>query len=215
MYDAQGNLLEASTDPLVYLDGGGDIFPAIERALEGQEAGFEILLQLEPNEAFGDDDPGLLHLVPRASLGPHVAIGLRLEGVPGQVNDGRIYTVTDLTERSPCLTAIIRWPGAHCVSPSRCLRSKRRAKTNWSRPTRQSHRTSCARSRVTTCTAAAGTIISLPSRVLTFARGCLQLVEQLQCLARRQGIQVKVVQAFAQRIGVVDRPCWCGHRRVE
>jgi FKBP-type peptidyl-prolyl cis-trans isomerase SlyD len=98
MYDAQGNLLEESTDPLVYLHGAGDIFPAIERALEAQEAGFEISLQLEPNEAFGDDDPGLLHLLPRASLGSHVAIGVKLEGVPGQENDGRIYTVTDLTE---------------------------------------------------------------------------------------------------------------------
>jgi len=98
MYDAQGNLLEESTDPLVYLHGAGDIFPAIERALEAQEAGFEISLQLEPNEAFGDDDPGLLRLVPRASLGSHVAIGVKLEGVPGQENDGRIYTVTDLTD---------------------------------------------------------------------------------------------------------------------
>lgn len=98
MYDAQDNLLEWTSEPLVYLHGASDIFPAIERALEGQEAGFETRIQLEPNEAFGDDDPGLLHLVPRAALGGHVAIGLKLEGVPGQPADGRIYTVTDLTE---------------------------------------------------------------------------------------------------------------------
>lgn len=98
MYDAQDNLLEASTDPLVYLHGANDIFPAIERALEGQEPGFATLLQLEPNEAFGDDDPGLLHLVPRASLGAAVAIGMKVEGLPDQPNDGRVYTVTDLTD---------------------------------------------------------------------------------------------------------------------
>ena len=98
MYDAQGNLLEASTDPLVYLHGASDIFPAIERALEGQEAGYETALRLEPHDAFGDDDPALLHLVPRSSLGEQVRIGLKTEGVPGQPKDGRIYTVTDLTD---------------------------------------------------------------------------------------------------------------------
>jgi FKBP-type peptidyl-prolyl cis-trans isomerase SlyD len=98
MYDALGNLLEESTDPLVYLHGANDIFPAIERALEGQEAGFETGLLLEPPEAFGDDDPGLLHLVPRSTLGPHVRVGMKIEGVPGKDNDGRIYTITDLTD---------------------------------------------------------------------------------------------------------------------
>jgi FKBP-type peptidyl-prolyl cis-trans isomerase SlyD len=98
MYDAQDNLIEESSDPLVYLHGANDIFPAIERALTGQEPGFETTLQLEPHDAFGDDDPGLLHLVARATLGPHVAIGMRVEGVPGQARDGRIYTVTDLTD---------------------------------------------------------------------------------------------------------------------
>jgi len=98
MYDAQGNLLEASADPLVYLHGANDIFPAIERALEGQEAGFATSVRLEPHDAFGDDDPTLLHLVPRATLGPHVAIGMKVEGVPGRGKDGRIYTVTDLTD---------------------------------------------------------------------------------------------------------------------
>jgi len=98
MYDAQGNLLEASTEPLVYLHGSNDIFPVIERALEDQEPGFETSLHLEPHDAFGDDDPGLLHLVPRSSLGAQVAIGMKVEGVPGKAKDGRIYTVTDLTD---------------------------------------------------------------------------------------------------------------------
>jgi len=98
MYDAQGNLLEASTDPLVYLHGANDIFPVIERALQDHEPGFETSLQLEPHDAFGEDDPGLLHLIPRSSLGAHVAIGMKVEGVPGRPQDGRIYTVTDLTD---------------------------------------------------------------------------------------------------------------------
>lgn len=98
MYDAQGALLEASEAPLVYLHGAGDIFAGIERALEGRQAGESISVRLQPHEAFGEDDPGLLHLVPRALLGPYVAVGMRVEGVPGRPNDGRIYTVTELTD---------------------------------------------------------------------------------------------------------------------
>lgn len=98
MYDAQGHLLEASGELLVYLHGAGDIFPAIERALDGQEPGFETSLHLEPHEAFGDDDPGLLHLVERSHLGAEVRVGLKFEGVPGRPGDGRIYTVTQLTD---------------------------------------------------------------------------------------------------------------------
>jgi FKBP-type peptidyl-prolyl cis-trans isomerase SlyD len=105
MYDAQGNLLEASTEPLVYLHGAGDIFPAVERALEGRETGFAVSLHLEPHDAFGEDDPQLLHLVPRASLGPHVKIGMKVEGVPGRPKDGRIYTVTELTDSIAVLDA--------------------------------------------------------------------------------------------------------------
>jgi len=99
MRDAQGALLEESGErPLVYLHGADDIFPRIEAALAGQEAGFSTTLVLEPQDAFGDDDPSLLHLVPLARLGADVDIGMRVEGVPGQPADGRIYTVVDLAD---------------------------------------------------------------------------------------------------------------------
>ncbi|MCS6945698.1 MAG: peptidylprolyl isomerase [Sutterellaceae bacterium] len=98
MYDAQGNLLEASESPLVYLHGASDIFPAVEQALDGKEPGFTTSLYLQPHQAFGEDDPTLLHIVDRRLLGPAVTVGMRVEGVPGQPNDGRIYTVTELTD---------------------------------------------------------------------------------------------------------------------
>jgi FKBP-type peptidyl-prolyl cis-trans isomerase SlyD len=98
MFDAQGNLLERTDAPLVYLHGARDIFPLVEQALEGKASGDQVSVRLEPQDAFGDDDPDLLHLVERARLGADVALGMRFEGVPGQPNDGRVYTVTDLTE---------------------------------------------------------------------------------------------------------------------
>jgi FKBP-type peptidyl-prolyl cis-trans isomerase SlyD len=99
MYDAQGELLEDSGDrPIVYLHGGDDIFPRVEAALDGREAGDAVTLHLEPEDAFGDDDASLLHLVPVKDLPPDVDVGMKFEGVPGQPADGRIYTVADLTD---------------------------------------------------------------------------------------------------------------------
>ena len=97
MYDAQGELLEKSDSPLVYLHGAGDIFARIEAALAGQEAGYRTSVRLEPEDAFGDADASLVHLVECRRLGPKVEVGMRYEGLPGRA-DGRIYTVTDVAE---------------------------------------------------------------------------------------------------------------------
>ena len=97
MYDAQGQLLERTDSPLVYLHGAGDIFPRIEAALAGHEQGYRASVMLEPEDAFGDADASLVHLVECRRLGPKVEPGMRYEGLPGHA-DGRIYTVTDVAE---------------------------------------------------------------------------------------------------------------------
>lgn len=97
MFDAQGNLLEQTDAPLVYLHGAQDIFPRIEAALAGQEPGYRTSVSLEPEDAFGDADESLVHLVECRRLGARVEVGMRYEGLPGNP-DGRIYTVTDIAE---------------------------------------------------------------------------------------------------------------------
>ena len=97
MFDAQGNLLEETDAPIVYLHGVGDIFPRIEAALIDQAPGFRITLTLEPEEAFGDFDAEQVHLVEIAKLGGAVAAGMRFEGLPERA-DGRTYLVTDVAE---------------------------------------------------------------------------------------------------------------------
>lgn len=98
MYDAQGNLLEQSEEPLVYLHGHDDLFPRIEEALAGREAGERVALQLEPDEAFGDYDAKLVVLMPLENLGEGVQVGMRVEGDGGQGTPGRIFTITDIAE---------------------------------------------------------------------------------------------------------------------
>jgi len=99
--DAQGNLIEESDEPMVYLHGGYDgTFPKIEEALEGHDSGFETQLQLEPEEAFGDYDAELVKVEPRDRFPEPLEVGMQFEGVPedGDDEDSIIYTVTDVAE---------------------------------------------------------------------------------------------------------------------
>ncbi len=104
MYDVQGNLLEKSEEPLTYLHGHGDIFERIEEELRGMEAGANVALQLEPEEAFGDYDPELVTLVQMEDLGEGAAVGMRVDGTGIGASQG-IYMITDIAEGMAVLDA--------------------------------------------------------------------------------------------------------------
>ena len=98
MYDAQGELLEQSDVPLQYLHGHEDIFPRIEEALTGKEVGAHLMLQLEPEDAFGDYDADLVMLAPVDDLGGDVTVGLRVEATGPQGEDQCVFTITDIAD---------------------------------------------------------------------------------------------------------------------
>ena len=98
MYDAQGELLEQSDAPLQYLHGHEDIFPRIEEALTGKEIGAHLMLQLEPEDAFGDYDADLVMLAPVDDLGGDVTVGLRVEATGPQGEDQCVFTITDIAD---------------------------------------------------------------------------------------------------------------------
>ena len=94
--DAQGKLLETSTEPMAYLHGGyGNTFEKIEAALEGQQAGFATTVVLEPADAFGERDESLVQTISKADFPPGVKVGGTLRGV---ADDGgeRIFTVVKI-----------------------------------------------------------------------------------------------------------------------
>ena len=120
--DAQGNLIEESADPMIYLHGGyAGTFPKIEELLEGQEIGFETNIQLEPQDAFGEYDAELLRIEQRERFPEPLEIGMQFEGVPSPDDeeegaefiaaddeedaDSLIYTITDLAEDRVVLDA--------------------------------------------------------------------------------------------------------------
>jgi FKBP-type peptidyl-prolyl cis-trans isomerase SlyD len=86
--DAQDNLIEEGQEPMVYLHGGYDnIFPKIEEALEGKEAGFSTVIQLNPEDAFGDYDAALVKVEPRNRFPSPLEVGMQFEGMPEETEE--------------------------------------------------------------------------------------------------------------------------------
>jgi FKBP-type peptidyl-prolyl cis-trans isomerase SlyD len=99
MHDAQGVQLAAPFD-MTYLHGGyGGLIDALELALEGKGAGDSVLLQLEPEQAFGDYDAELLRVEQAARYGEGIAVGMEVE------EDSRLYIVTDVADGKAVLDA--------------------------------------------------------------------------------------------------------------
>ena len=68
LMDEDGNVIESTyeKEPYSYVHGHEQIIKGVERALEGHEPGDEIEIELEPEDAFGEYDPGLVEMVDRA-----------------------------------------------------------------------------------------------------------------------------------------------------
>ena len=99
LYDAQGVHLSGPSD-LTYLHGGyGGLLEALEDALEGKRAGESLRLQLEPEQAFGEYDAGLVRVEPLERYGAPLAVGMQVE------EGDRVYTVTDVAAGKVVLDA--------------------------------------------------------------------------------------------------------------
>ena len=99
LFDSQGEAVESGEREITYLHGGyGEIFLPIEQALEGQAAGFETSLYLEPEQTFGDYDADLIRLAARSDFPEQLEPGMSFDGVPGEAPDGRIWIVTDISD---------------------------------------------------------------------------------------------------------------------
>jgi FKBP-type peptidyl-prolyl cis-trans isomerase SlyD len=94
--DPQGKLIEDSRDPMVYLHGGYEnTLPKIEAALDGRDVGYEVTLNLQPPDAFGERDERLVRTISKSEFPPGVKLGGQLEG---RNDDGtqRAFIVTKI-----------------------------------------------------------------------------------------------------------------------
>ncbi len=99
LYDADGALVEKTDAPVEYLHGGyAGIFPLVERELDGKDVGDTCRVRLEPDDAFGEYDAGLVHLEPRDKFPDNLAIGMQFEGEGQESGEKLVYTVTDISD---------------------------------------------------------------------------------------------------------------------
>lgn len=104
--DIWGNVIEESTEPVQYLHGGyGDIFPLVETALEGKREKDSVEVRLEPEDAYGGYDAGLLRVEPQQNFPEPLELGMRFEGTPGSEEEGLIFMVTDVADGKVVLDA--------------------------------------------------------------------------------------------------------------
>lgn len=99
--DPDGALVDGGQEPLVYLHGGyDDIFPKIEEALQGKDVGETLKVKLQPDDAFGEYDPALVQIEPRAEFPEVLEVGMQFEGAPegGDEEDFVLYRVTDIAD---------------------------------------------------------------------------------------------------------------------
>ncbi len=99
--DAQGQPIDTLDEPIEFFFGGDDLLERIEQTIDGQQPGFEVGVQLEPEHAFGDYDPGLVCFEDRALFPERTEPGMQFEGLPAgaatpDMPRDAIYTVTEV-----------------------------------------------------------------------------------------------------------------------
>ncbi len=78
--DPEHAIVDPGETPLVYLHGHDGIFPKLEAALTGKVVGDALDVKLEPADAFGEYDDGLVTSESLDNLPPGVTVGTQLEG---------------------------------------------------------------------------------------------------------------------------------------
>jgi FKBP-type peptidyl-prolyl cis-trans isomerase SlyD len=93
-----GETLDSSAggDPLVYMQGNGNLIPGLENALDGKTAGAKLNVKINPADGYGEYDKALLQRVPRRSFKgiADIKVGMQFQM---QTNQGpRTVTVTQV-----------------------------------------------------------------------------------------------------------------------
>ena len=114
--DADGNVLESSTDPVAYLHGGYDnIFPKVEEAMHGKNVGDVVIVDLQPLDAFGEYDEELVQIEPASAFpSTELEIGMQFEG-EDPTGDVVLYTVTDIADGKVVVDGNHPWAGERVV----------------------------------------------------------------------------------------------------
>jgi FKBP-type peptidyl-prolyl cis-trans isomerase SlyD len=115
LFDAEGNLLESTDEPIAYLHGGhSGMLPKLEEALLHKKVGDAVSVIVEPADAFGDFDPELIKIEAADRLPPEVEVGMQFEAYASpddETGSGMVFTVTDIADGKVVLDGNHPWAG--------------------------------------------------------------------------------------------------------
>ncbi len=81
--DVEGRVVDTTDngEPLSFIQGRGNLFPAIEAAIAGHEMGARLSIVLESEQAYGHRNENLIRKVPRdhVNIQGKLEVGLRLQ----------------------------------------------------------------------------------------------------------------------------------------
>lgn len=98
MYDANDQLIDKTEQPIAYLHGGYDgIFPLVEEALHEKNVGDVVDITMQPDDAFGEQDPELIRIESADVFPAEVQVGMMFEA---DMPDGDVvvFRVTDVAD---------------------------------------------------------------------------------------------------------------------
>ena len=96
-----GEVVDSSEggDPIVFLQGHGQIIPGLESALYGMGIGESKNVQVKPEQGYGDVDEKAFTVIPRNEFPSDIplepGVGLRLRDEDGEVMDAQIASVDE------------------------------------------------------------------------------------------------------------------------
>ena len=114
--NSEGEVLESSAEPVAYLHGGYDnIFPKVEEAMHGKSVGDEVIVNLEPADAFGEYDEELVQIEPASAFpAKDLKEGMQFEG-EDESGEVILYTVTNIADGKVVVDGNHPWAGERLV----------------------------------------------------------------------------------------------------
>ena len=100
--DTLNQELDVLEEPVEFFVGGQDLLAVVEQALQSLEAGATIVLQIEPEEGFGEFDENLIFLQPKKNLPPNIEVGMLIEPsvIPAEsainLPAGKLLTISEI-----------------------------------------------------------------------------------------------------------------------
>lgn len=112
LQNSDGDILEESNEPVAYLHGGYDnIFPKVEEAMHGKNVGDSVEVSLDPEDAFGEYDDGLVQIEPASAFPTKdLKVGMQFEG-EDETGDVILYTITDIADGKVVVDGNHPWAG--------------------------------------------------------------------------------------------------------